>query len=414
MEGRFKGWATGKAFGFIVPDDGTGDVFIHKSMATDPDAFRRGAKVHFEIEEIPLDDGRARRATRMSSIAEPTPDLPRQRGIVTRWSFGRGFGWVKPENGGDDVFLHASSLPPNCEGYLALGDVVEFYALRNDKGMEASGVALVGWVAPEDPHGFVDPEVRLARLASMGPPRWLAELAEMAQEEPWEYSHTPSPDAFPILRSYFLYTFRRLEEMSNGIRFSNDDKAMSFNTGLVTPNQEDIFAFFRKNTLTDRQPWRFAGFRKASDREFIDRFGSSTPPLADYFDDPSVLLYDRRCELFIAIDHVMENLDDRFPEELRSNPFMARQLILSAEALTKKRVYRNYKTAIPQYYRDRGRDGSVQLLLPLCLLNPARADLAMVVERIGDAYRGSTVLTLDMAYNNARLLARPDTEWLTP
>ena len=27
-------------------------------------------------------------------------------------------------------------------------------------------------------------------------------------------------------------------------------------------------------------------------------------------------------------------------------------------------------------------------------------------------YRGETVLTLDMAYNNARLLAKPDVFWL--
>jgi hypothetical protein len=30
------------------------------------------------------------------------------------------------------------------------------------------------------------------------------------------------------------------------------------------------------------------------------------------------------------------------------------------------------------------------------------------------AYLSSTVLTLDQAYNNARLLARPDREWLEP
>ena len=71
---------------------------------------------------------------------------------------------------------------------------------------------------------------------------------------------------------------------------------------------------------------------------------------------------------------------------------------------------------MPQYYRDKGGPGSVQLLLPICFEDPARADLALVVAKTeaGNAYRGSTVLTLDMAYNNARLLARPDNEWLQP
>jgi hypothetical protein len=74
-----------------------------------------------------------------------------------------------------------------------------------------------------------------------------------------------------------------------------------------------------------------------------------------------------------------------------------------------QRVRRNYKTAIPQYYQ-----GSVQLLLPLTLLDPAKADLALVVEKFSDFYRAATCLTLDMAYNNARQLARPDRDWLSP
>jgi Domain of unknown function (DUF3825) len=72
-------------------------------------------------------------------------------------------------------------------------------------------------------------------------------------------------------------------------------------------------------------------------------------------------------------------------------------------------VKRNYKTAIPQYY-----DASIQLLLPLSLTDPSKADLALVVERFSDFYRASTCLTLDMAYNNARQLAKPDRDWLQP
>jgi hypothetical protein len=43
------------------------------------------------------------------------------------------------------------------------------------------------------------------------------------------------------------------------------------------------------------------------------------------------------------------------------------------------------------------------------------ADLALVVSSVEDrAYRGHTVLTLEMAYTNARLVARPDSDWLVP
>jgi Domain of unknown function (DUF3825) len=244
---------------------------------------------------------------------------------------------------------------------------------------------------------------------------WLDKLVEPAEDEPWDYKHATASEPLPILRSYVRHPFRRLEEMGGGIGISKNGESSAFNTGLVTPNQEDIFAFFRRNPRTEAQPWKLHGFRKASDWDIIEQFGSSPPPLANYFDDPSVLLYDRRCELYISLDHVMEQID-RFPKHLQSNPYVARQLLISAEATTKKRVYRNYKTAVPQYYRDKGGEGSVQLLVPICFENPARADLALVVDKAeaGDAYRGSTVLTLDMAYNNARLLARPNNEWLQP
>lgn len=72
-----------------------------------------------------------------------------------------------------------------------------------------------------------------------------------------------------------------------------------------------------------------------------------------------------------------------------------------------RRIKRNYKTAVPQYY-----DGRLQLLLPLCLTSKANADLALVIEKVNNVYRASTCLTLDMAINNARLIAKPDDEWL--
>jgi hypothetical protein len=53
--------------------------------------------------------------------------------------------------------------------------------------------------------------------------------------------------------------------------------------------------------------------------------------------------------------------------------------------------------------------------MPLDLTGSGIADLALVVSAVSDsAYRGHTVLTLEMAYTNARLVARPDSEWLKP
>jgi hypothetical protein len=85
----------------------------------------------------------------------------------------------------------------------------------------------------------------------------------------------------------------------------------------------------------------------------------------------------------------------------------------------KKRLKRNYKTAIPQYYRGKHTPvGQLQLLLLLCFSDPTKADLALAVYKVSQDgehfYSGRTCLTLDMAINNARLICKPDDEWLKP
>ncbi|GGA04106.1 hypothetical protein GCM10008018_57550 [Paenibacillus marchantiophytorum] len=52
--------------------------------------------------------------------------------------------------------------------------------------------------------------------------------------------------------------------------------------------------------------------------------------------------------------------------------------------------------------------------MPICLSNPNKADIALTIEKMEGFYRASTILTLDMAYNNARQIARPDKDWLQP
>jgi uncharacterized protein DUF3825 len=66
------------------------------------------------------------------------------------------------------------------------------------------------------------------------------------------------------------------------------------------------------------------------------------PELVSYFDDPKVLLYDRRRELYIDIDHILDDNIHRFPVELQGQKFLARQSLVAAKAQTQQRVYRNY------------------------------------------------------------------------
>src|SRR5690349_17622246 len=85
----------------------------------------------------------------------------------------------------------------------------------------------------------------------------LMALKDMAMAEQWEYSRTPNPRPLPILYNYLIHTFARVKEEGKIMEVGNHS---SFNTGLVTKNQEEIFMLFKKNTV--KGGWTFIGFHK--------------------------------------------------------------------------------------------------------------------------------------------------------
>jgi len=235
----------------------------------------------------------------------------------------------------------------------------------------------------------------------------LQELADIAEDENWNYAHTTSIHPNPVLYYYFHHTFERVQEQ-NKIICTEDGSFCCFNTGLVTIHQEAIFALFTKNTREESEPWRFAKFCRKGEHE-LTRF-PKLPNITTYFDDPSCLVFDARFEIRVNLEHIINENKERFPEPFKTMDDYALQVIVKgAIDNAKERSRRNYKVAVPQFYQ-----GQVQLLLPLCLSNPNIADLALLISKHEGHYRAATCLKLDMAYNNARQLAKPDREWLVP
>jgi len=64
-------------------------------------------------------------------------------GAVKWFSQAKGFGFIEPEDGGDDYFVHYSSL--EGEGFKTLdeGQRVEFEGVQGEKGLEAKAVVVV-------------------------------------------------------------------------------------------------------------------------------------------------------------------------------------------------------------------------------------------------------------------------------
>lgn len=234
------------------------------------------------------------------------------------------------------------------------------------------------------------------------------DLAEMAETEDWEYRSTPTKYERPILFNYVNYTYKQLAK-ENKITISKDGCFSCFNTGLVTNNQEPIYALFEANREKDLEPWVFKGWFRHGDHKLT--IFSELPDIANYINDPACLYFEPKKDFRISIKHLIENARrERFPEPYKSKTDYALQAAIRRSIdNTRERVRRNYNLAIPCFYRDK-----IHLLLPLCLKDPKHADLALAIEINKNGYRVTTCLTLSMAYCDARLIAKPNREWLIP
>ena len=288
----------------------------------------------------------------------------------------------------------------------------------------------------------------------------LSDLVDLALEEKWCYGEPKDENDLPILRNYLAYTFKRLS-YEKKIMFrtdpERDEEYAAFNTGLVDRKYEYIYALFKKNTRYPRPYWYLLAFVVPGEdkgKTLVSLF-NPLPERANYFENKiENMLYDTTTgELSCDYVHIilertyrlpMEFLEDNCPqsfltidgvtleevyhgpnderkrtyfaklaEQIKNDTRILNRLknrIEDAVDLALKRVEWNYKTAIPMYFPKRQR-GS--LLLPLALVDEEHVDLALVVERqISGSYQGQTILPLDMAYTNSRLVTRPDSDWL--
>ena len=65
-------------------------------------------------------------------------------GTVKWFSASKGFGFIAPEDGGADLFVHFSNISGSGYRNLEEGQKVEFEAQQGKKGMEATNVQVIG------------------------------------------------------------------------------------------------------------------------------------------------------------------------------------------------------------------------------------------------------------------------------
>jgi hypothetical protein len=225
-------------------------------------------------------------------------------------------------------------------------------------------------------------------------------LADMAMPENWEY---PGKRENFILKNYLKYTFIKLQDEN---KITTTDDYVLFNTGLFTPLYDPIYIYGELNKNPDSlSKWYFKGFMTAYD---LGEFGIyELPDRADYFSDPSQLIFDPTLKINVQYDHILKDANNlERIQSINSNNIQA--LLIGEIDKVKKKVAANYQIAIPQWFQNK-----IQLLLPLCLEDGITPDIALAVTKKNGYYQGHTCITLDMAYNNARLIAKPENNWLT-
>jgi hypothetical protein len=232
----------------------------------------------------------------------------------------------------------------------------------------------------------------------------ITDLASMAIQESWSLSEEENNS---ILKRYLSRTLERLQE-ENKIVFT--DNFCAFNTGLFTPNYESIYLLAERKIENEneypKKDWIFKEFCTEYDLGSTDI--TNLPERADYFTDPSLLIFDWHYPVRVQYGHILDSERNkrRLPKSIADSK-MKLQLFTGVIDTSIKKVIANYKLAVPQYY-----EGEIQLLIPLFFENDNKPDLALTVTKKDGYYQGHTCLTLDMAYNNARLIAKPENNWL--
>ena len=222
--------------------------------------------------------------------------------------------------------------------------------------------------------------------------KYTEQLSQIADKENWSNNTYPNNG---ILANYIVKTYHKLTSEKKII--IGQDYAL-FNTGLFNKYYDPIYVHQTGTEIS------FLTGYELSNIGITDR-----PERANYFEKPELLLFDWHYPIDVYYKHILddEKNKNRLPQEFLNSDNKI-NIINGALDTMKKRVSANYKLAIPQYY-----EGKIQLLLPLCLMSDNKPDVAIAVTKKNNCYQGHTCLTLDMAYNNARLIAKPESNWLS-
>jgi len=157
VSGVVKWFSPEKGFGFVELSDGSGDAFLHGSVLTQGGiaAVQPGESLEVRVgpghkgphvtevlsvdssTAVPVASGRSR--TKATTSNGPSVE---ETGTVKWFNAERGYGFIAPNGGGNDVFVHVSALERSGIEGLSEGQTVIVDVVEGRKGPEATRVRL--------------------------------------------------------------------------------------------------------------------------------------------------------------------------------------------------------------------------------------------------------------------------------
>jgi cold shock protein len=151
VEARVKWFNAAKCFGFVTMSDGSPDAFLPMAILRRAgyDDVPEGASITCEVgagakgplvmDVLNVDVSTAgaapeRRAARAATTLE---------GAVKWFEPDKGYGFIAPDGGGKDIFIHVTALRRSGVPALAQGQRVKVDVVDGKKGLEADRIVLI-------------------------------------------------------------------------------------------------------------------------------------------------------------------------------------------------------------------------------------------------------------------------------
>ncbi len=156
VDAKVKWFNASKGFGFVTPADGSQDAFLPMAVLRRAgyDDVREGASITCEIgagakgplvtNVLNIDDSTALSSPSGAGGADRGPrPATTIEGAVKWFEAEKGYGFISPDDGGKDVFIHITALRRSGVSTLDPGQRVRVEVVDGKKGLEAERITLI-------------------------------------------------------------------------------------------------------------------------------------------------------------------------------------------------------------------------------------------------------------------------------